>query len=593
MKNKKKKAIRLILYIFVFLVFATMLFTISTPKQKIKTPKTYNQFLEEVEKNQVAKVYIDFSDSIFDYVDINGSWFTTDNPKIQNFKEVLLKKDIKVKEITAGFFGDIIILLVNFVLLYVLFAVLVKKMVPKTKSSKAITTVPDITFDNIAGHKELKRDLEFVVGYLKNPKKYIEVGARMPKGIILDGPPGTGKTLTAKAIAGTAGVPFFSVSGSDFIELYVGLGAKRVRDLYKQAKKSAPCIIFIDEIDAVGGDRNSSSSHDESRQTINALLGELDGFNGEEGILTICATNNVDVLDKALIRPGRFDKHFTVPLPEKEDRLELLKIHSKGKPFCPDINWEEIANMTINFSGAGIESVLNEAAFLAVNQNKKQISSDDIDRAFYKMVMKGDIKENQSSRDKEELQIVAWHEAGHAVVTKLLTDDEVPKVTILSSTSGAGGVTFRTPKEQSLYSKKYLKSLIKIAYAGRVAERLLLESDEKITTGASDDIKKATSLIKEYVSLYGMDEEIGLLNLSMFKTLGEETLLRQASILSKKLYAETEELLTKNYDKIKKIAIKLLEQETITEMQLNELLELGDVCDSKRISNCETEARLN
>lgn len=572
MKDKDKKIVYILLCIILGLVIAFTLLIVLTPQKISKPQKTYNEFLEAVANNEVQKVSINFASSTFRYTDLEGKTYITDNPKIQNFKETLLRKNIEVEELGESIWGKIITLVLNIVLLYVVFSLLVKTMMPKTQKVKAVTAIPKITFDDIAGHKELKKDLEFVVNYLKNPKQYTDIGARMPKGVILNGPPGTGKTLTAKAIAGTAGVPFFSISGSDFIELYVGLGAKRVRELYRMARKNAPCIIFIDEIDAVGGKRNRISSHDESRQTVNALLGELDGFSGTEGVLTICATNNVDVLDEALIRPGRFDKHFVVPLPNQDDRVELLQIHAQGKAFSPDIDWKDIAAMTIGFSGASIESMLNEAALIAANQGQQQILARDVDRAFYKTIMKGDIKETQSTTDKKELEIVAWHEAGHALATKLLTDDKVSKVTIMPSTSGAGGATIRAPKERTLYSKKYLEALIKITYAGRIAEKLLLGDDDNITTGAVDDIKKATALIKEYVSTYGMDEQIGLLNLSMFEKLGEDKLLQQASELSKRLYNEAEQLLSENYHIIEAIASKLLSQTTITEVELVELM---------------------
>lgn len=535
---------------------------------------TYNEFLSMLEEGKVEKVSINFSAAKFEFADKDGTTYETDNPKIENFKEMLLKKDIEVNEIGTSIFRSLLSVFLNIVIYFVLFFILVKKVTPQTNTAEIVTTVPKIKFDDIAGHKELKNDLEFVVKYLKDPEKYKRLGARIPKGIILYGPPGTGKTLTAKAIAGTAGVPFFSMSGSDFVEMYVGLGAKRVRELYKKAKQSAPCIVFIDEIDAIGGRRDAADTHSENRQTINALLSELDGFNGAEGVLTICATNKLEMLDPALIRPGRFDKQLAVPLPEKEDRLELLKIHSKGKVFSPEIRWKDIAAMTIGFSGAAIEAMLNEAAFIAANNDEPEITYEDIDRAFYKMLMKGDKKDNKT-RDKKELEIVAWHEAGHALLTKLLTKDSVPKVTIVASTSGAGGVTIRTPQDKNLYSKKYLKSLIKVMYAGRIAEQLLLKDDNEVTTGAENDIKQATELIKDYVTSYGMDEDIGPINLSTLKIFDDKVLVSKMTELSKCLYEEAKELLIKNCDKLKKIADELLEKETITESELNELIGLA------------------
>lgn len=567
MNSKKIKWKRIILIIVGLIALSSFLM----PTKKPPTT-TYNEFLTKVDKNQVESVEIAFGDATFTYKDKEGKEYKTDNPKTENFKEELLKKNVDVAERSTGIVSSIIANILSLLFYLLLFSIIMKKIMPQTDSTEVVTSVPNVNFDNIAGHKELKNDLSFIIKYLKNPKKYLDIGARMPKGIILCGPPGTGKTLTAKAIAGTAGVPFFYMSGSDFVELYVGNGAKKVRKLYKKAKEVAPCIVFIDEIDAVGGDRDGNSSHDERRQTVNALLGELDGFSGVEGVLTIAATNKLEMLDPALVRPGRFDKQIIVPLPEKEDRLEILKVHAKGKIFNPNINWEEIAAMTVNFSGAAIEAMLNEAAFIAANLDKKEISFDDVDRAFYKMVMKGDKKENQSSRDKKELEIVAWHEAGHALATKLITNDSVPKVTIIASTSGAGGVTFRTPQDSNLFSKKYMKSLIKVMYSGRIAESLLLKSEEEVTTGASNDIKQATLLIKDYISSYGMDDDIGLINLSMFKTLDDEILIKKASDIAKELYNEAEKLLYDNYEKLSRIANKLLEKETISEAELDAVL---------------------
>lgn len=437
--------------------------------------------------------------------------------------------------------------------------------------------IPDVKFSDVEGIEELKADITRLVDCLKNPGKYESIGARPPKGVILYGPPGTGKTLIAKAIAGEAGVPFFSEVGSNFVEMYVGVGAKRVRELYKKARKSAPCIVFIDEIDAVASQRGNDTNS-ERDQTINALLAELDGFNSSKNIITICATNRLDMLDSAFKRAGRFDLKLAVGLPDKKGRTRILEIHSKDKKLSDEIDLEVIANKTSGFSGAELEALLNESALVAVGKNKAEIDYEDIDDAFFKIVMQG----NKKKRDKitKMNRIVAWHEAGHTLVTKLLTEDTVSSVTIIGSSSGAGGVTFRTPKDDDmLQSKKYLEDNIKIMYGGRAAEEIFFKDPNSITTGASQDIKQATSIIKDYLSLYGMGDK-GMIDLSQFER-EFKNVIDEASALSKKLYEETVDLLKENYSLLKTLAETLLKEETLDEIQINKIVEKGL---SKKIS---------
>lgn len=429
--------------------------------------------------------------------------------------------------------------------------------------------VPDVSFDDVQGCEELKENVQGIVSCLKNPEKLKNMGARMPKGIVLYGPPGTGKTLTAKAIAGTAGVPFFSASGSDFVELYVGVGAKRVRELYKIARANAPCIVFIDEIDAVGGKRGDLTNS-ERDQTINALLTELDGFDGGEGVLTICATNRIDMLDPALIRAGRFDLHLAVPLPDKNDRLSILKKHAENKVFKEDVDFENLAAKTIEFSGADLEALLNEAALNAIKFDKEEISNEDIEEAFFKIVMKGNKKKYQGDNYSEEAKVIAWHEAGHTLATRLLTKDKVLSVTIIGSTSGAGGVTFRNPEETMLKSKKYLRDSVKIMYAGRAAEEIYFNDNDKITTGASQDIRQATEILKEYLAFYGMGD-MGMIDISQFQRDYSEVVY-EASEMSKKLYEETLNLLRSNADILEKLVDELLIKETLTEKEIEMII---------------------
>ena len=367
-----------------------------------------------------------------------------------------------------------------------------------------------ITFGQVAGLKEEKEELEEIVDFLKAPKKYIQVGARIPKGVLLVGPPGTGKTLLAKAVAGEAGVPFFTISGSDFVEMFVGVGASRVRDLFEEAKKNAPCIIFIDEIDAVARRRGTGmgGGHDEREQTLNQLLVEMDGFGVNEGIIVMAATNRVDILDPAILRPGRFDRKVMVGRPDVQGREEILKVHAKGKPLSEDIDLKQIAQTTAGFTGADLENLLNEAAILAAKENRIYLKQEDIKRSFVKVGI-GAEKKSRIISDKEK-RITAFHEAGHAILFHVLPDvGPVYSVSIIP-TGGAGGYTMPLPENDEMFnSKGKMLQDITVALGGRVAEE---EVFDDITTGASQDIKQATSLAKSMVTKFGMSEAVGLIS---------------------------------------------------------------------------------
>ena len=367
-----------------------------------------------------------------------------------------------------------------------------------------------ITFGQVAGLKEEKEELEEIVDFLKAPKKYIQVGARIPKGVLLVGPPGTGKTLLAKAVAGEAGVPFFTISGSDFVEMFVGVGASRVRDLFEEAKKNAPCIIFIDEIDAVARRRGTGmgGGHDEREQTLNQLLVEMDGFGVNEGIIVMAATNRVDILDPAIMRPGRFDRKVMVGRPDVQGREEILKVHAKGKPLSEDIDLKQIAQTTAGFTGADLENLLNEAAILAAKENRIYLKQEDIKRSFVKVGI-GAEKKSRIISDKEK-RITAFHEAGHAILFHVLPDvGPVYSVSIIP-TGGAGGYTMPLPENDEMFnSKGKMLQDITVALGGRVAEE---EVFDDITTGASQDIKQATSLAKSMVTKFGMSEALGLIS---------------------------------------------------------------------------------
>ena len=387
------------------------------------------------------------------------------------------------------------------------------KMMNFGKSRARMSTPDDkkVTFKDVAGLQEEKEDLEEVVDFLKSPQKYTKVGARIPKGVILVGPPGTGKTLLAKAVAGEAGVPFFSISGSDFVEMFVGVGASRVRDLFEEGKRHAPCIIFIDEIDAVARQRGTGmgGGHDEREQTLNQLLVEMDGFGANEGIIVLAATNRVDILDPAILRPGRFDRKVMVGRPDVKGRLEILQVHAKGKPLGDDVDLEQVARTTAGFTGADLENLLNEAAILAAKDGRVYLQQEDIRRAFVKVGI-GAEKKSRVISDKEK-KITAFHEAGHAILFHVLPDvGPVYSVSIIPTGVGAAGYTMPLPEKDEMFNTKgKMLQDITVSLGGRVAEELIFDD---ITTGASQDIKQATAYAKSMVTKFGMSEALGLVS---------------------------------------------------------------------------------
>ncbi|MBR3791395.1 MAG: ATP-dependent zinc metalloprotease FtsH [Clostridia bacterium] len=442
-------------------------------------------------------------------------------------------------------------------------------------------------FSDVAGATEEKEELMELVEFLKNPLKFISLGARIPKGVLLVGSPGTGKTLLARAVAGEAGVPFFSISGSDFVELYVGVGASRVRDLFEQAKKQKPCIIFIDEIDAVGRKRGAGmgGGHDEREQTLNQLLVEMDGFGANEGIIIIAATNRPDILDPALLRPGRFDRQIVVDVPDVLGREEILKIHSEKKPLDESVDLSRIAKVTSGYTGADLENLMNEAAIFAARRGKEKIDSKDIEDANIKVMM-GAEKKSKKITEKERT-LTAYHEAGHAIVSKLVDKDEkVHQVSIIPR-GRAGGYTMYTPKEDVFYSSKgeMMNSIIK-SLGGRAAEEIMLDD---ISTGASNDIKMATNVARSMITMYGMNEELGLVcydnNEEVFlgrdfghsKMYSEKTASQIDDEVKKiigELYEKTKNLLSENKDILERVAKELLEKETLNEAEFEQIYSL-------------------
>ena len=457
-----------------------------------------------------------------------------------------------------------------------------------------------VTFADMAGAEESKQELEEVVEFLKNPKKFNDVGARIPKGVLLFGPPGTGKTLLARAVAGESGVPFFSISGSDFVEMFVGVGASRVRDLFEQAKKSAPCIIFIDEIDAVGRQRGAGlgGGHDEREQTLNQLLVEMDGFGVNEGIIIIAATNRPDILDPALLRPGRFDRQVVVDKPDVKGRVDILKVHTKGKPIAGGVDLEVLARMTSGFTGADLSNLVNEAALLTARRNKKQIHMPEMQESVERVIV-GSERKSKVVSDKDK-RLTAYHEAGHALIGLLIDNTEmVHKVTIIPR-GRAGGYTLSLPKEDRSYvTRTELLEDLRMALGGRIAEAIVLK---EISTGAQSDLERVTSLARKMVTEYGMSENMGPMTfgnhqeqqvflgrgISRDRNYGEEVATRIDNEVHKIIddaYKAAENMLLENIDKLHLLANALIEHETLDGKQLKTLMATGEL--TEKTSNEE------
>ena len=452
------------------------------------------------------------------------------------------------------------------------------KMMNFGKSLAKLSTEDNkIRFDDVAGLKEEKEDLMEIVDFLKNPAKYIEVGARIPKGVILVGPPGTGKTLIAKAVAGEANVPFFSASGSEFVEMFVGVGASRVRDLFEEAKKNAPCIVFIDEIDAVGRKRGSGmgGGHDEREQTLNQLLIEMDGFGVNEGIIVLAATNRVDILDPAILRPGRFDRKVMVGTPDVEGRRQILKVHSKNKPLADDVDLDEVARTTAGFTGADLENLMNESAISAAKENRKFINANDVKESFLKVGV-GTEKKSKIVSDKEK-RITAYHEAGHAILFHVLEDmDPVYTVSIIPTGMGAAGYTMPLPESDEMFNTKgKMKHEIMVSLGGRIAESIVFDD---ITTGASSDIKKATSTAKKMITRYGMSDEVGVIcydddeevfigrDFGHTRSYSENVAAKidsEIKAIIDECYKEAEKIIIEHRDVLDRVAELLIEKEKI------------------------------
>ena len=594
-------------YLLIILVAISVIDYFST-KNTNRQEVEYTQFLQQVDKGDVSKVVI-IQNTIHGTL-ADGTEFTTITPDAPNNDPDLYQKlSAKGIDIAAEnppeppwwsqMFSSVIPILL---LIGVWFFIMQQTQggggrVMSFGKSRARMSGADkikVTFRDVAGADEAKQELEEVVEFLKHPKKFNELGARIPKGVLLFGPPGTGKTLLARAVAGEAGVPFFSISGSDFVEMFVGVGASRVRDLFEQAKKNAPCIVFIDEIDAVGRQRGAGvgGGHDEREQTLNQLLVEMDGFAANEGIIIIAATNRPDILDPALLRPGRFDRQIVVDKPDVRGRLAILKVHTKGKPMAKEVDLDIIARRTPGFTGADLSNLVNEAALLAARRDKHKVGMTEMEEAIERVIAGPERKSHVMS--EEEKRLTAYHEGGHTLVGMMLKHaDPVHKVTIIPR-GRAGGYTLMLPKEDRNYAtRSELLDRLKVAMGGRVAEEVVLK---EISTGASQDIQQASRIVRSMIMQYGMSDVLGPVaygesqNHQVFlgrdinhqRNYSEEVaseIDKEVRKYMEEAYEACRKIITENRDKLELIAQALMERETLTAKELEELLTTGSITD--------------
>ncbi len=596
MNGQPKGSLKTLLIWLIIGIAIIGLFNLFTVPQKNEKEIIFSEFLLKLQRNEIEEVQIKDNSISGKFKD--GTQFKTYYISYPDLVKELSSQGVKVSvkppEQTPWYvnflisWGPIIFL----IFLWVMFmkqmqagssrAMSFGKARARMVSNKSIK----VTFADVAGIEEVKEEVKEVVDFLTNPQKYTKIGAKIPKGILLVGSPGTGKTLLAKAIAGEAGVPFFSISGSDFVEMFVGVGASRVRDLFDQAKKNSPCIIFIDEIDAVGRQRGAGlgGGHDEREQTLNQLLVEMDGFESNEGIIVLAATNRPDVLDPALLRPGRFDRQIVVPLPDVKGRLEILKVHNKKVPLSEDVDLEKIARGTPGFSGADLANLVNEAALIAARRNSEKVHMNDFESAKDKVLM--GVERKSMVLSEEERKITAYHEAGHALVAKLTpSTDPIHKVSIIPR-GRALGVTQQLPlDDRYTYSKDYLYGTLKVLLGGRVAEEISLQT---MTTGAGNDLERATELARKMVTEWGMSERMGPLTFGKreehvflgreiakhrdYSDKTAEEIDEETKRIVTEAYHQTKDLLLKNMQLLDAIAKALLERETLEANEIDEII---------------------
>ena len=596
------KGLSFYIVIFVIILFILTLYSTSGTIPEM----SYSEFLSEIENRNIQNVSLKGDEATVELVtakqDSTNKKYVVNISSVDSFTDLMTKslinkqvKNFRIERPPSAPWWVSILPTVGLIVIFVIFWVFFLQQsqggggnrVMSFGKSKAKMSTDDkkkVTFDDVAGADEEKEELKEIVEFLKQPKKFIELGARIPKGVLLVGPPGTGKTLLAKAVSGEAGVPFFSISGSDFVEMFVGVGASRVRDLFEQAKKNAPCIVFIDEIDAVGRHRGAGlgGGHDEREQTLNQLLVEMDGFGVNEGVIILAATNRPDILDPALLRPGRFDRRVFVGLPDIKGREAILKVHIKGKPLGSDVRLDELAKSTPGFTGADLENLLNEAALLAARKNKKRIEMEEIKEATFKVVV-GPEKKSRVMSEKEK-KLTAYHEAGHAIAVKVAsTTDKVDRVSIIPS-GRAGGYTAHKPDQDKTYhTKAQLMEEIVISMGGRAAEDLVLG---EISTGAYSDLKHANGVARSMITKFGMSERLGNLifdeNDEVFigRDFGHTKLYSEevASEIDKEIkklidtgYENARNILKDNMEKLHRIAEALLEKEKLEGMEFEQI----------------------
>lgn len=604
---KKQKMSGFGFYMFVLILIGFIWYFAST-MGKDKIEYNYSNFLRDLKAGNVEKVIItqnekvptgslkitleDSNQTKTVYIgDINEAVNVMIEAEFDNYKIT----DVKGDSILITVILPLGISIITIIIIFVLFSGQSAggsggKMMNfgKSRAKLMADNGRKMTFKDVAGLSEEKDELEEIVDFLKNPKKYIEVGARIPKGVILEGPPGTGKTLLAKAIAGEAEVPFFTISGSDFVEMFVGVGASRVRDLFEEAKKNAPSIIFIDEIDAVARRRGTGmgGGHDEREQTLNQMLVEMDGFGANEGIIVMAATNRVDILDPAILRPGRFDRRIHVSRPDMKGRREILDVHAKNKPLGDDVDLDNVAQTTAGFTGADLENLLNEAAIYAAKKDRKYIMQEDINRSFVKVGI-GTEKKSRVISDKEK-KITAYHEAGHAILFHVLPDvGPVHTVSIIPTGNGAAGYTMPLPEKDEMFNTKgkILQSIM-VSLGGRIAEEMIFDD---VTTGASQDIKQATSYAKSMITKFGMSDNLGLIcygdddeevfigrDLAHARGYADSTAAKIDEEVKKvvdECYAKAKDIINKNIDILHSCAKLLIEKEKITQAEFEALFE--------------------
>ena len=569
----------------------------------------YSQFVQEVQNNKVEKVSISADRSIARAQLQDGTYVRVNLPSDPELINILIKNNVDISVLPqqdesfwlrtlSGLFFPVLLLVGLFFLLRRAQNGPGNQAMNFGKSKARVQMEPQtqVTFGDVAGIDQAKLELNEVVDFLKNADRFTAVGAKIPKGVLLVGPPGTGKTLLARAVAGEAGVPFFSISGSEFVEMFVGVGASRVRDLFEQAKTNAPCIVFIDEIDAVGRQRGAGlgGGNDEREQTLNQLLTEMDGFEDNTGIIIIAATNRPDVLDSALLRPGRFDRQVVVDRPDYAGRLEILNVHSRGKTLSKDVDLEKIARRTPGFTGADLANLLNEAAILAARRNLTEVSMDEVNDAIDRVLAGPEKKDRVMSEKRKEL--VAYHEAGHALVGALMPDyDPVQKISIIPR-GRAGGLTWFTPSEDrmdsGLYSRSYLQNQMAVALGGRLAEELVY-GEEEVTTGASNDLQQVARVARQMVTRFGMSDRLGPValgrqqgNMFMGRDIASErdfsdetaaTIDDEVRSLVEQAYRRCKQVLIENRHILNQLAELLVEKETVDAEELQELLANNDV----------------